>query len=344
MRHWLVRAGLAAVVGAGLCESVWAQATGPGRDLWSARTVGIPDDPRAPRVLIGIWDSGVDTTLFRARLARGRNGQALIRGYDAFKHRHDTPMEPLPEALLARRDELNAVIQALDDLDTGVESPATRAYEARIATMAAGERAAAEADVGRWSGYIHGTSVADVAVRDNGRAALVIARMEWWKGNPPVPCWTRELADREAASIGDLLRFLVESGARVVNMSWGRHERSYLRALAQCAPDRPEPERKALARYTVDTIRAVLRTGMAAAPQVLFVGAAGNEGISMTESNPATLLSLPNFVLVGAVGQDGSDGLWDGIGREPVDQIGDGARGLRKIRGSEEIRCRLNLG
>jgi subtilisin family serine protease len=131
-----------------------------------------------------------------------------------------------------------------------------------------------------------------------------------------VPCWTRELAVREAESIGELLAFIVASGARVVNMSWGRAERAYLSNLAQCAPGMPVDERRALARFTVDTIRAVLQVGMRAAPQVLFVGAAGNAGTSVEAANPATRFSLPNFLLVGAVDRLGARARYSNVGPE----------------------------
>ncbi len=225
-------------------------------------------------------------------------------------------MALLPASLLARRDELNALLQAFDDLDSGEESPAAKSLTHRLETLPDSQRTVLEEDATRWSGYGHGTAVADIALTGHGRASLVIARMEWWHGRPPVPCWTRELAHREAESIGDLLAWLVESGARVVNLSWGRHESSYRSNLSQCASHLPEDERRALARYTVDTIRAVLRSGMAAAPKVLFVGAAGNEATTMDQSNPATRFSLPNFILVGAVNRAGAIAQFTNIGPE----------------------------
>jgi hypothetical protein len=275
-------------------------------NIWPARDITIAADPTAARVRIGIWDSGIDTLLFAGQLARDARGAVMMRGYDAFKRRLDSPMEVLPDSLLVRRDELNQLTMGLDDLDAGVDSPAAREIMRRLETASADEQAAAEAVLGRWNGYVHGTPVADVALAGNPQGELVIARMEWWHGSPPVPCWSRELADREAASLRDLLEFLVASGARVVNMSWGRHERSYLANLKECFPETPLEERVALARYTVDTLRAVLQAGVEAAPQVLFVAAAGNEGRSVTESNPATRFSAANFLMVGAVDRTGA--------------------------------------
>lgn len=294
-----------------------AQESGtPRTDIWAARDVTFDARDSIARVRIAIWDSGVDTLLFASRVARDASGRILLRGYDPFKRRQDTPMAVLPPEVLARRDDLNLVLQAYDDLESGVQSEAVVALRDRRRGLTAAERQVFDDEVGLWSGYVHGTGVADIAIAGHPSVEIVIARMEWWHGSPPVPCWTRELAVREAESIGDLLAFVVESGARVVNMSWGRAERAYLSNLAQCAADTPEEERRALARFTVDTIRAVLRAGMQASPQVLFVGAAGNEGTSIEAANPATRFSLPNFLLVGAVDRSGAPANYTNVGAE----------------------------
>lgn len=284
--------------------------------IWPARDTIITGDARVPRIKIGIWDSGVDTTLFAHRLSRTGAGLPDLRGYDAHKRRQDTPLAVLDPALLAKHDSLNAALLAVDDLDSSIDSPQARALEARYAKMTREESAAFDAEIGRWSGYVHGSGVADIALAGNEQAEIVIARMEWWHGHPPVPCWSKALADREAESIADLLIFLGESGSRVVNMSWGRAKTSYLGNLNACAPAMPEEEKQRLAQYTVDTIRSVLRNGMTGLPNVLFVGAAGNAGRSLTEADQATRFVLPNFILVGAVDQSGAPAGFTNTGSE----------------------------
>lgn len=302
--------------------------------FWPARDAAIEADANATKVRIAIWDSGVDTSLFADRLARGTDGEVLLRGYDAFKNRQDTAMAVLPDGMLERQRELNGILQALDDRDSGVDSPAAREISARMKSQTPAEAAVFDADLGRWSGYVHGTGVADIALAGNPNAEIIVARMEWWHGSPPVPCWSRELGDREAESIRDQLQFLVGNGARVVNMSWGRAERAYLSNLEECFPGMPEAERLELARYTVGAIRAVLIDGMKAAPDVLFVGAAGNAGSDMKTANPATLFDLPNFLLVGAVDRNGAATDWTNTGPE-VTLYANGDRVPARLPGGE---------
>jgi Subtilase family len=260
-------------------------------DFWASRDAKIGTTVDASKVRIAIWDSGVDTSLFPNQVARNADGEIILSGYDAFKNRQDTALAVLPEAVLKRQSELNEILRALDDRDSGVDSPAAKAIAKRLKKQTPAEAAEFDDVMGRWSGYVHGTGVADIALAGNPHAEFIIARMQWWHGSPPVPCWTRELADREADSIRDQLQFLVENGARVVNMSWGRAERAYLSNLKECATDMPESGRLKLARYTVAAIRAALIKGMESAPNVLFVGASGNAGSDMKTANPATLFA-----------------------------------------------------
>ncbi len=243
--------------------------------FWTDRDTILPADAARAKVRVAIWDSGVDTVLFNDRLARDGQGRPLIRGYNEFKERQDTPMALLPDSIARDTARLNRWMSALDDLDSGVDSKQARDLDAWLDTIPKARYDSFIGSIERYGGYTHGTALADIALSGLADAGLIIARMEWWHGSPPVPCWPRELADREAASIRDLLDFVVAGGARVIVMSWMRTERGYVRNLEECAPQMPEAERLDLARYTVQKIRTELIAGMQEAPHVLFIGAAG---------------------------------------------------------------------
>lgn len=311
-----------------------AQSSAQPEGFWASRDSTIDAAGDASKVRIAIWDSGVATSLITNQVARNGDGEIILRGYDAFKNRQDTAMAELPEAILKRQSELNEILRALDDRDSGVDSPGAKVIAERLKKQTPAGAAEFDDVVGRWSGYVHGTGVADIALAGNPHVEIIVARMEWWHGSPPVPCWTRELADREPDSIRDQLQFVIDNGARVVNMSWGRAERAYLSNLKECAPDLPELERLKLARYTVEAIRAVLIKGMESAPNVLFVGAAGNAGTDMMTANPATLLALPNFLLVGAVDRNGAATDWTNNGPQ-VTLCANGDRVPARLPGGE---------
>ena len=141
-----------------------AQSTGQPEGFWASRDAEIETAGDANRVRIAIWDSGVDTSLFANQVARNADGGIVLRGYDAFKNRQDTAMAVLPEAVLKRQSELNEILLALDDRDSGVDSPAAKAIVERLKKQTPAEAAEFDDVVGRWSGYVHGTGVADIAL------------------------------------------------------------------------------------------------------------------------------------------------------------------------------------
>ncbi|MCC6771027.1 MAG: S8 family serine peptidase [Gemmatimonadaceae bacterium] len=282
-------------------------------DIWAARSVSFQSEAGLTPVAIGIWDSGLDTALFSPQLIRS-NGRVVLIGFDQFLRERNTPLADLPATLLARQDKMNALFRGMSDLDANVDSPDANAARTRLASIPADSATQFWEEVEQWNGYSHGTAVTSVAVAGNPAARIALGRMQFSHTETPNPCPSRAQADLEAAMLGRIVAFFRTSRVRVVNMSWGRPERGFLSELERCAATLPMEERVAIARYAVDTLRRAMIAGMSAAPEILFVAAAGNSGNNTEFNDFALRIDLPNLLLVGAVDQAGEEASFTNVG------------------------------
>jgi subtilisin family serine protease len=149
----------------------------------------------------------------------------------------------------------------------------------------------------------------------NPYARVATARIEFGHTLLPDPCPTQELQERTAGTFAAYAGFIRDSGARVVNMSWGGNLRSYEVELEQCGIGKDNAERKTLARRYFDMHLKALTAAMASLPDVLFVTSAGNSGDNPTfnDAYPSGIV-LPNLVSVGAVDKAGDEASFTSYG------------------------------
>jgi subtilisin family serine protease len=153
---------------------------------------------------------------------------------------------------------------------------------------------------------------------------------------PDVP--TREQAERDAAAMRAAVKYLQQNGARVVNMSWGGSPRSIEGAFeANGAGGTPE-ERKKTAREYHALSRVALTEAMSAAPEILFVVAAGNSDsdAKFDETIPSGI-DLPNVLTVGAVDQAGEETSFSSFGKN-VDVHANGFEVESTLPGGERMK------
>src|SRR5690606_26266252 len=283
-------------------------------DIWAARDVTFPTSTGLSSVVIGIWDSGIDTALFSSQLVRDARGQPRVMAFDHHIRQTDTPMAELPPELLARQDEMNRIFRGLGHLDANLDTPDAAYVLERMASLSADSVTIYEDWFAQWNGYTHGTAVTSIALAGNPVARVVVGRMEFSHTAIPDPCPSRANAEREAAMLGRMVAYFRSQGARVVNMSWGRSENGFLSALDLRAPSRQPPDRGTSARYAVDTLRRALLAAMRASPGVLFVASAGNSGNNTEFNDFAARIDLPHLWLVGAVDRAGDKASWTNTG------------------------------
>jgi len=279
-------------------------------DIWAARDVTLSADQKLAPVLIGIWDSGVDTRLYPGQLYTDPNpGAHSPHGlaYDLHGALTNTDLEPLSPAQQQHYPEYLSLFQGLDDLHNQVDSPDAAKVRTLTTNTPPAQIAATFKQLDLVGNYMHGTHVAGIAVRGNAAARLVVARFNDNISNlpfAPTPEWANTFAgDFEA--MGDYFR---THNVRVVNMSWGDTVAEFEESLAKNTTEKDPAVRKKLAQQIYQNWRRGVETAIQRAPNTLFVAAAGNSdsNAGFEEDVPASL-HLPNLLVVGAVNQAGEE-------------------------------------
>jgi subtilisin family serine protease len=279
-------------------------------DIWAARDVILTPQDHLTPVLVGIWDSGVDISIFRDNLftdphptASGPHGLAFLDDGAPSQ----SWLYPLTRAQQAEyptfRDELKGTI----DLENAIESPEAEQLLDRMSTYTP-EQLAERRELQKWiSFYVHGTHVAGIASRGNPAVRLVVARFNDQLHDltfPPTPEWARRLS----ADFQQMSEYFRTRNVRVVNMSWADDPQEFELWLSNTGGPTDPQERKKRASELYSIWHDAIETAINNAPNTLFLCAAGNANsdASFMQSVPAGL-RLPNLVSVGAVNQAGDE-------------------------------------
>lgn len=284
-------------------------------DIWAARNVELPASGPYTPVVVGIWDSGTDTALFKGRVQLDKAGQPEVIAFDKYSRPTTGELQVLPEAVRARLPTMKARAKGFSDLQSNVDSPEATELKQYLSALKPDDYKSAIEELRLAGNYMHGTHVTGIAVAGNPYARIVVARMEYGHTLKPDPCPSMDLAQRDANAMQAYVDFLKASGVRVVNMSWGGDVSSYEGDLELCGIGRKPEERKALARTYYEISKNALTKAFASAPEILFVTAAGNSNsdASFDESIPASIV-LPNLLTVGAVDQAGDEASFTSYG------------------------------
>lgn len=305
-------APLKGAVVAGLQAVIDAQAkAAPAKpDVWTPRLFAIAPTARASEVGIGIWDSGVDLSLFKTTPGRGL-------AFDRESRPATELLRPLGEAS-ARWPVLKQLVKGSMDLQAGLDTEDARRLKQTVATLDPAKVKSFQEDLGLASLYTHGTHVAGIAVEGNPFARVYTATMLWEHRSEPVKP-TEEMSRRTAANYKQIVQAFKDQKLRVVNMSWRYSASAYEGMLAWHNVGATPEERKQIARRLFALERDALREAIASAPEILFIAGSGNEDNSadFEEYIPAGL-NLPNLITAGAVDRAGEETSFSTFGKTVV--------------------------
>jgi subtilisin family serine protease len=279
-------------------------------DIWADREVTLTGDQPLTPVLVAIWDSGVDTTLFPGQFyddphptASGVHGLA----FDDLGAPSTAWIYPLTTEQQSRYPEVRNDIKGRLDIEEGYDSPEAVALEKKLKTSTP-EQLHQLSEIRKVIGFfMHGTHCAGIAVRGNPAARLVVARFDDQLPDlpfAPTPEWAR----RMAADFRQMSDYFRTRSVRVVNMSWGDDRQEFEMWLSKTGGGADPAELKRRADELYSIWREAVESAIKGAPGTLFVTAAGNSdsNTGFTEDVPSSL-RLPNLIAVGAVNQAGDE-------------------------------------
>lgn len=279
-------------------------------EIWAAREVTLSRDQKLTPVLVAIWDSGVDVSLYPDLLftdphptASGTHGLA----FDDRGSPSTTWLYPLSaeqqKAYPGFRDEIKGIL----DLENGVDSSEADQVQKKFKTLSA-DQLHQLFELEKWlSFHIHGTHCAGIAVRGNPAARLVVARFNDQLPDLPFPP-TDEWAHQLGADFQQMSDYFKTRNVRVVNMSWSDEVAEFETWISKTGGGADPAQRKKHAAALYDIWRTNVESAIKNSPNTLFIAAAGNSdsNAGFAESVPASL-HLPNLIAVGAVNQAGDE-------------------------------------
>jgi subtilisin family serine protease len=266
-------------------------------DICGQRAVALAKESKYTPVLTAIWDSGVDVDLFKDQFVGGI-------AYDLDNRRTTGFLYPLGDAK-SRLPELFRYLKGREDFLTGLATPEAREFRKKRASLNTAEMTAFTEDLELVGKYCHGTHIAGIALDGNPFARLVIARYTWDYHFIPRPL-SIERAKAKAREWRETIDYFKEQRVRVVNMSWSYSLKEFQDNLGANRIGKDATERAALARKILDILKPALFEAIKTAPDILFIGSAGNENkdVVLHEFIPPSF-DLQNLLVVGEVDQAG---------------------------------------
>ena len=279
-------------------------------DIWAAREVTLNAGDKLTPVLIGIWDSGVDVSIFGDQVftdshptASGAHGLA----YTDDGNPSPSWLFPLTAAQQQEYPGFRSQLKGFFDLQNGVDSAEASALRLKFSTSTSDQINQMLELFKVLIHHVHGTHVAGIAVRGDPAARLVVARF-----NDQLPDLsfqpTAEWARKMGADFLQMSDYFRTRNVRVVNMSWSDDPSEFETWLSKTGAGADPAERKRRALELFQIWHDAVETAIKSAPNTLFVCAAGNSDSNAGfEKDVPASLHLPNLIAVGAVNQAGDE-------------------------------------
>ncbi len=320
------------------------------KEIWADREVDLTDSTGLRSVLIGIWDSGVDPSVYPDQMYR-RSSESFDgkdddgNGYvdDVYGIAFDLKGNPDPNVLLPlAQDEKDRILsfqrsfKGLEDLLAGIDSKESVNLKQKIASLSPKEVTPFMEDAWHYVMYSHGTHLAGIVIAGNPAAKITVSRVTFDYKNVPTPLFEED-ARKYAEDFQKTVDYFKSEGVRVACMSWGMQAIEFEKAYEQNGIGADQKERAAMAKKVFDILMDGMTKAMKSDPDILFLIAAGNNDNSVDfDTDMPGSINLPNVMTVGAVDYAGDETNFTAYGKS-VDVYANGFMVPSKVPGGETL-------
>lgn len=299
------------------------------KDIWTDRNVDLTKRSQLSPVIIAIWDSGIDESLFPDNMYV--NGQEKIDNIDNDGNgfvddingiAYDLHSNKISGNLIKLSDEQKVNVpqtlqlyKGLKDLQSNIESEEADQLKKMMSELKPDEVKPFIENLNFFGNYAHGTHVAGIAVLDNPAANLLVSRITFgYKLMPELP--TIDKAKKYAKQTTETISYFKSTGVRIVNMSFGGSPQGIEIALEKHGVGEDSAERKKMALEIFEIGKVAFFNAIKDAEDILFITSSGNsdEDSEFYEAIPSSF-ELPNILTVGAVDQTGEETGFSSFGK-----------------------------
>jgi subtilisin family serine protease len=301
-------------------------------DIWAARTVALADSDKLAPVVTGIWDVGVDPSVFPGKMwinkkeipdnGKDDDGNGYIDdvygiGWTWYGKKDVGPLRNLnlTQGQIATDKQY---LKGLIDMRANLDTKEARELKKKLSELPKDQVKPFFEGVRSYIDYAHGTLVAGVAMAGNPAARILVIRNDWpYEMIPPPP--NQEWAEGWASMLRDSVRYMHDNGVRTVNMSWGISPQEIEDDMQASGAGGFVEQRHATAAQYFKMLKDSFVGAMQSAPDILFVSAAGNANndARFDEVIPSAI-DLPNTMTAGAVDKAGDEAEFTSFGKVDV--------------------------
>lgn len=301
-------------------------------DIWAARTIELAESDKLAPVVTGIWDVGVDPSVFPGKMwvnkketpdnGKDDDGNGYIDdvygiGWTWYGKKDVGPLRKLN----VTQDQIDIekhYAKGLSDMNANLDTTEARELKKKLSELPKDQVKPFFEGIRLYFSYAHGTHVAGIATAGNAAARILVIRNDWpYQMIPPPP--NQEWAEGWASMLRDSVRYMHDNGVRVVNMSWGISPQEIEDDMQASGAGGSVEQRHATAAQYFKMLKDSFVGAMQSAPGILFVSAAGNANndARFDEVIPSAI-DLPNTMTAGAVDKAGDEAEFTSFGKVDV--------------------------